>query len=426
MVESIGIVADDLTGAVDTAGVFASTGMATYVSLSTSAPSPDSVFEVLCVDTGTRYGAAADAAERVRDATRTLLSSGCSNLYKKIDSTLRGHVAAEIVAMLDAAKAPFAFVVPAFPATGRTQRDGVLYVNDIPLAESAEGQDKMGRAPTSSVVELLRTQSGHKCGLVPLADVESGEASIAARTGALLDGGCAIVAFDAITMEHMERIEAVLSGHFPTGLPVGSAGLASAIAHRIGKSSAQPAPTTPSRREPVLIVSGSLNTVSLRQVDQMAVRPDIHEIRMDADALIDAPKMVGSELERILIEIQAALNNGLNPLLTWLRTPTQNPSATHHERSRRLNTALSDLMHRMGQGVRAIGGIVLVGGDTAEAVLTGLGAHGISMRSEIMPGISTGTVMGGDADSRPVIAKAGGFGDDDALLKALEYLRGEP
>jgi uncharacterized protein YgbK (DUF1537 family) len=46
------------------------------------------------------------------------------------------------------------------------------------------------------------------------------------------------------------------------------------------------------------------------------------------------------------------------------------------------------------------------------------------MRSEIMPGISIGEIVGGDANSTPVIAKAGGFGDDEALLKMMEYLRG--
>jgi uncharacterized protein YgbK (DUF1537 family) len=421
----MGIVADDMTGAIDTAGVFASNGMATYVSLSTFAPPPDLAPEVHCVNTGTRYGAAIDAAERVREATRTLLSSGRSSLYKKIDSTLRGHVAAEIAAMLDAADAPFAFVAPAFPATGRTQRDGVLYVNDIPLAEAVEGQDKMGGAPTSSVVELLSTQSGHRCGLVPLADVESGAASVAARTRALLDGGCTIVTFDAVTAEHMRRIEAVLSSRFPTGLPVGSAGLASAIALRVGKPSAQPVPTPPPVREPVLIVSGSLNTVSLRQVDHVAARPDVHEIFMDADTLLDSPTREGSEFERILFEVQNALHSTQNPLLAWIRAPSQHQATAHREHSRRLNAALSGMMRHMRQSVRAIGGLVLVGGDTAEAVLTGFGAQGISMRTEVMPGISAGTVIGGDADSRPVIAKAGGFGDDDAVLNALEYLRGE-
>ena len=67
---------------------------------------------------------------------------------------------------------------------------------------------------------------------------------------------------------------------------------------------------------------------------------------------------------------------------------------------------------------------MLVGGDTTQAVLAGFGAHGISMRSEVMPGISVGAIIGGDANSTPVIAKAGGFGDDEALLKMMEYLRG--
>ena len=425
MTERLGIVADDLTGAVDTAGVFASTGMSTYVSLSLSAPSPGTAPEVLCVDSGTRYSTAHDAAARVRNATRALQSAGCSRLYKKIDSTLRGHVAVETAAMLDASEAPFALVAPAFPAMGRTQRNGILCVDDTPLAEAVEGLDRMGRAPTSSVVELLAMQTGLRCGLVPLADVEGGEDSVAARTTALLDEGCTVIIFDAITTEHMRRIDAVMANRFPTGLPVGSAGLASAMALRVGRSPMPPVPAPTHTHRPVLIVSGSLNAVSLRQVDGAVTRPDVHEIRMNTDALLDSPGIADTEFERVLSQLQAALDADLSPLLTWVTAPAHEASASHRERSRRLNTALSKLMGRMGPDVQDIGGLVLVWGDTAKAVLTGLGALGISMRSEIMPGISAGTIVGGEADSRPIIAKAGGFGNDDALLKALEYLQGK-
>ena len=424
MIERLAIVADDLTGAIDTAGVFASAGMTAHVSLSTSTRSRHSDLEVLCVDTGTRYVPATEAASRVREETQALLSAGRTRLYKKVDSTLRGNVAVETAAILEASKAPFAFVAPAFPATGRTQRDGVLYVNGTPLANATEGQDKMGHPVTSSVVELLRRQASLQCGLVPLVDVESGETAIATRIEALLADGCSIAAMDAITTEHLRRIDSVMANRFPTGLPVGSAGLASAIAHRVGGASTQPIPAPTPTPKPIMVVSGSLNAVSVRQGDVLTARPEVKRIPMDTGLILDSPERADLALDRILSELQTTFAGGLNPFLTWVGPNPKKAASTHRQRSRRLNAALSSLMERVGSGVRDIGGLLLIGGDTTKAVLTGFRAHGISMRSEVMPGISVGAIIGGDANSTPVIAKAGGFGDGEALLRAMEYLRG--
>ena len=422
MIEHLAIVADDRTGAIDTAGVFASAGLAAHVSLYTSTRPLHSDFDILCVDTGTRSVPAIEASKRVREETNALLSAGRSRLYKKVDSTLRGNVAAETAAILEASNAPFAFVAPAFPATGRTQRDGILYVDGTPLAHATEGQDKMGHAATSSVVELLQRQASLQCGLVPLADVESGETAIATRIEVLLADGCSALAIDAVTTEHLRRIDSVIASQFPTGLPVGSAGLASAIAHRIGGASAQPAPTPTSK--PIIVVSGSLNAVSVRQGNHLTARPEVKMIPMDTGPLLDSPEGTDLALDRILSELQTTFASGLNPFLTWVGPNPKKAAPDHRQRSRQLNMALSSLMKRVGAGVHNIGGLVLVGGDTTQAVLTGFGAHGISMRSEVMPGISVGAVVGGDANSTPVIAKAGGFGEDDALSRAIEYLRG--
>ena len=66
---------------------------------------------------------------------------------------------------------------------------------------------------------------------------------------------------------------------------------------------------------------------------------------------------------------------------------------------------------------------MFVGGDTAHSVLIGLRAKGIVLETEIVPGISMGIVTSGDGDAKPVAATAGGFGDEDALVRVIEYLR---
>ena len=69
-------------------------------------------------------------------------------------------------------------------------------------------------------------------------------------------------------------------------------------------------------------------------------------------------------------------------------------------------------------------GFVLTGGDTAVSVVRRLGATGIELESEFEPGVAVGSFFG-NTDAR-VLTKAGGFGDDAALVGACQYLRGAP
>lgn len=64
-------------------------------------------------------------------------------------------------------------------------------------------------------------------------------------------------------------------------------------------------------------------------------------------------------------------------------------------------------------------GLVVTGGDMAMAVGRALEAEGLWLQGELQPGIPWGTWVGGIAPEMPVVTKAGGFGDDRALLTAI-------
>ena len=66
----------------------------------------------------------------------------------------------------------------------------------------------------------------------------------------------------------------------------------------------------------------------------------------------------------------------------------------------------------------------LIGGDGARAALNRLGASGMRIVGSVVEGIPIGVIIGGRADSVPVFTKAGGFGADDALIKAIERVFG--
>src|SRR5262245_23419881 len=107
------ILADDLTGACDTAVQFVREGWRTEVQVRPR----QTHAEVIAVNTSSRALTPAGAATAVRDAVGQLRTAGITRLYKKIDSTLRGQIGAELEAALDCwSPAAFAIVCPAFPA----------------------------------------------------------------------------------------------------------------------------------------------------------------------------------------------------------------------------------------------------------------------------------------------------------------------
>jgi uncharacterized protein YgbK (DUF1537 family) len=68
-----------------------------------------------------------------------------------------------------------------------------------------------------------------------------------------------------------------------------------------------------------------------------------------------------------------------------------------------------------------VSGIFATGGDTAAAVLAAFGVDGIELLDEIESGVCLGLTLG--AISRPVVTKAGAFGDEQTLIRVAKRLR---
>ena len=166
------ILADDLTGAADSAIAFARRRVPARVVWGDSPPQvhPDAM--VLAYDAATRELDAAHAARRHREVLQRFLHSP-ARLFKKIDSTLRGSPAEEIAAMLDVvlAQEPATCVVmaPSFPAMGRTVRDAQVRVHGVPLPFTEYWPES--REPALANLLYLLESAGLRARAVELATV---------------------------------------------------------------------------------------------------------------------------------------------------------------------------------------------------------------------------------------------------------------
>jgi uncharacterized protein YgbK (DUF1537 family) len=89
---------------------------------------------------------------------------------------------------------------------------------------------------------------------------------------------------------------------------------------------------------------------------------------------------------------------------------------------RRIAAALGEVAERLADA-GLVTALVLTGGDTARAVLAALGARGIALRAELLPGVPLGRIIGGELDGVAVVTKAGGFGRPDTLVEVQRYLQ---
>ena len=113
----VGIIADDLTGANDTALQFHLKGANTQILLSDEIePLNIKNTQTWAISTESRNVEPEVAYERVLKATKMFVDKlNPDFFYKKIDSTLRGNIAVEVLGILSVLDYDAAVVVPAFP-----------------------------------------------------------------------------------------------------------------------------------------------------------------------------------------------------------------------------------------------------------------------------------------------------------------------
>ena len=399
-VPRFGIVADDLTGALDTGLQFARTGLETMVHLSPSSDDTD----VLVLDSESRNLSGTIAYDRVREAAAFL---GGRVVYKKIDSTLRGNIGFELDAVMDELSLRRALVTPALPAYGRTLTDGRLHVNGTPLRETDFTDDPLCPS-TDHLPTLLARQSRRRVGHIRREVVAQGGETLARTIEQRAEG---ILVIDASTQGHLRTIAdaaAALAGH---SVSCGSAGLACALPLGFGIDADEPRlRQMPAKGGPVLIIAGSRRDVTLRQIERAISARGAALVEMDPLQIESTVGIVARETRNLLSESKTVIvTTAFKPFVA--------------EKAQAIAQSLGDVVARVVE-TRPLSGLVLTGGDVAVAVCRELDVSSIRIEGETAPGVPIGTIIGRRHGDLRLITKAGGFGDEDVLIRAIDYLRG--
>jgi uncharacterized protein YgbK (DUF1537 family) len=141
--QQIAVVADDLTGALDAVAPFANAGLSVLVATAPAHLALALSAQVIGVSTNSREISALEAGQRMAEVAQML--RGIPVVIKKIDSRLKGHVAAELQALAQARGLSRALICPAIPDMGRLQKGGML--TGFGIATPLDIQQAVGALP---------------------------------------------------------------------------------------------------------------------------------------------------------------------------------------------------------------------------------------------------------------------------------------
>jgi uncharacterized protein YgbK (DUF1537 family) len=429
------IIADDLTGAGDTGAQFAKKGIPVFVATGTA---PDLVGELralsnawagaeaLVVNTESRHLPPEEAARKVKSVVEWGRDSGLPLFYKKIDSSLRGNVGAELEAMMATLGKPVLPLLPAFPALKRVTKDGHQFVEGRPLHETAFARDPLDPIRDSHIPTILGRQTRVHSRIVKTADLRTWDTAGFAEEG--------IYVFDAESERDLRAAGELLRRHDLLDATAGSAGFAEHLPELLGL------PDRPIRnpvtRGPMLVVNGSVNEVSLKQLSFAgAVREDdgFVTLTLPPECLTEEDGPGSAWTLDAVGKISEFYLQGKNVILRSVER--RDDLELYLEWGRRLGLDLKQLSPRIARNLGAVTRAILArcdyrqlvvfGGDTLVEIARALGWSGLRPQREVAPGVAASRIIGKDGDDELLlVTKAGGFGPEDVLLQIKTVLGG--
>jgi uncharacterized protein YgbK (DUF1537 family) len=403
------IVADDLSGAAESAATFLlRTTRIVVLVAAEQKDQRDGTHEsprVVVLDTDSRHLAAeAAGAEVSRCVASALTAADGARVVKKVDSLLRGNIAAEVRALASLLHAT-PVIATALPSAGRTVVDGAPLVDGQPLADTDLWAAEEDHAP-ATVGDAL---TGIECVTVPLSVVRDAPRLRAALADAGRRGQAPVC--DAETDADLDAVVAATSV-LDSPLLVGSAALVAAAA-RLFEPDNQPdnqsdaargdgpaeAPAGPSAELDhvvVAVVGSAAPTVP----DQVALLAELGlpVLTLDPHQLLSAPSAARQRVEQALA--------GAGLVVTLDQTTLVDPTS-----ARRLTAALALAAEPATSRATVL---LATGGETAHAVLTSMGVHRMTPVAT-----SDSVVRSHTPDGLVVLTRPGSHGAATSLHDAL-------
>ena len=423
------IIADDLTGADDTALQFHKRGANTKILLDyMCAPKVKAGTEVWALSSESRNVPADIAISRVENALKTINENfSFDYYYKKIDSTLRGHIALETLTVLNLLEYDAAIIIPAFPQEGRITVGGYHLAKGVPIGKTEMAIDPHSPITESHVPTLLASQLDAQqadiIGTIDLRTVMNGAGPILMRINELVNEGKKLIVADATSITDIEQIALAIKKCEKKLLPTGTAAGAQVLSKYWLAGIEKCEKEIKIENLPKLIVSGTATQITANQIKKLEQSDDyenVNFIALESNEILEGVNDI--LVERIVSNLKSGVTvcvhtSDLISNFDGFSEDSFNAELTKEKFASMITDFLADLTQKVIEKIDVI--LITLGGETSYKCCKAINSNEFQLVDEVAPAIS----ICNDINKKWIITKSGNLGNSNTLIEILNYLK---
>lgn len=423
----VGIIADDLTGANDTALQFHNQGAKTKILLDTSyTPDRKDTTEVWAISSESRNCSTEEALTKVASAVKTFADNfSFEYYYKKIDSTLRGHIALETLTMVDILEYDAAIIIPAFPQEGRITVGGYHLLKSIPIGRTEIAMDPHSPILESHIPTLLKSQlpddKKDLIGVLDLKTVMNGAGPILIRINDLIREGKKLIVADSTSITDIEQIALAVCKCDKKLLPTGTAAGAQVFGKNWLADIEVENKTVKIPNLPKLIVSGTATQITAEQITKLEQSDDYDNVNFIPLEVRDILCGIDDELvSRIVTNLKSGVTVCVHTshLITnfdGFSDDSEMAELTKEKFASMITDYLAELTNQVLSEINVI--LITLGGETSYKCCSKIESKMLRLVDEVAPAIS----ICSDANEQWIVTKSGNLGKSKTLIEILDY-----
>lgn len=371
---------------------------------------------VVVINTMSRHDTPKAAKGKIKHILCQAQKANVDYIYKKTDATLRGNIGAELGEMAACSETNTVAFLPSFPEMGRTVRDGICYVNGIPLKDTHMAKDPFTPVKHSRVRDVIAEQTE-----LPVIECKS-DYTIPEK----LSGPC-IHVLDGETREDLDLAAKMLRDCGKIRYTAGCSAFARSLLPYLGLTGQARKKTAVCKESSLLIVCGSVNETTLQQTHYAG---DV--LGYEVVTLTPEQKLLSEHSQKnaaFFLKMDALLKKRKKLLIRAVsdRSDMEKTTRFGNELSISPETAHLRIADHIGQLTAQLlqrnpaSVAVLFGGDTLSGVIRHLGTDQIRLLGEIAPGVVDTLFLAGENQYR-VITKSGALGGREVVRVIEDYL----
>ena len=417
------MIADDLTGANANCSLMKKIGLRAASFLGTNISQIPKNIDVVAATTDSRAMTSKQSYKEVAKKVKLFKDEDIILYSKRIDSTLRGNLGAELQAYQDSlAEKRVAIAVPAYPNSGRIVINGTMYVNGNLLVNTDAGKDPKMPVISSKVIDNFKKSYKGRIKEVFIEDIEKGLEHLINLIKSYSKDFDLII-FDTISNSHISLIAKAVSKSEIKYISVDPGPFSTELTSLLYKRL--------HIQTKALAVIGSVTQITIDQLKELKKNYKHYEVKVDPiklmnmgtiqDEISRALKLIKGNIEKVDLAILTTTPENLEDRLNLIEI-SKETGISVDDLSLIISRGLANIAKQILEDNETFSGIFSSGGDITVALAEELLSTGIEIKQEVVPLAAYGRVIGGLRPGLKIVSKGGMVGDEKTMVKCVETI----